>query len=81
MPTFFVTVETQRLRELGIPLRDVAGDLVRLPKPRLFRAKRRVEERDRRAPLLFARPRDGLREVELVVVHTLAALTKKTKPE
>ena len=80
VPALFVAVEAERLRELGIALRELPREGVRLGEPRLLGAVRRIEELERRAPFAVAAELDGLAEVEHVVRAAVRSASQRGKP-
>src|ERR1700688_4855124 len=80
MPALFVAVEPQALGQLRVPLRDFAGQLVRLTQARFFGTEGCVEERDRRGPLGGRCEYDGPREVELLSIHARPPLAERLEP-
>ena len=80
MPALLVAVEDEALGELGVPRADLLGELVGAREAGLLGAVRRVEEADAGGALLVGLERDGLREVEVLVVHPLGALLERLEP-
>ena len=80
VPALLVAVEDEALGEVGIPGADFLGELERAGLPGFLGAVGRVEELDAGAALFLGLENDGLREVEVLVVHPLGALAERLEP-